>query len=146
MGFSHVLPLCLQGGGVRIDGGTVTLSSCNITGNTATYVRVMLKFPIAPMGFSHVLRFVLAGRRCSHRRWHGDLVIVQHHWQHSYLCACSCSNFPSSRWENAFLSCPIRNSPFKWDPFLFYQGYVRARDACKMSITPMGDSRFACCL
>ena len=39
MGFSHVLGLCLQGGGVRIGGGTVTISSCTITGNTAIDVR-----------------------------------------------------------------------------------------------------------
>ena len=39
MGFSHVLRLCLQGGGVYVQSGTVTFSSCTITGNTATYVR-----------------------------------------------------------------------------------------------------------
>ena len=37
------------------------------------------KVPIASMGFSHVSRFVLAGRRCSHQQWHGDLFIVHHH-------------------------------------------------------------------
>ena len=36
MGFSHVLRLCLQGGGVSINSGTVSFSSCTITGNTAT--------------------------------------------------------------------------------------------------------------
>ena len=47
MGFSHVLCLCLQGGGVFISSGTVTFSSCTITGNTATtYVRAHIrKFP-----------------------------------------------------------------------------------------------------
>ena len=39
MGFSHVLRLCLQGGGVYISSGTVSFSSCTITGNTAAYVR-----------------------------------------------------------------------------------------------------------
>ena len=41
MGFSHVLRLCLQGGGVSIGSGsgTVTFSSCTITGNTAYDVR-----------------------------------------------------------------------------------------------------------
>ena len=42
MGFSHVLRVCLQGGGVFISSassGTVTFSSCTITGNTAGYVR-----------------------------------------------------------------------------------------------------------
>ena len=39
MGFSHVLRLCLQGGGVYIWSGTVTFLSCTITGNSAGYVR-----------------------------------------------------------------------------------------------------------
>ena len=40
MGFSHVCArLCLQGGGVAVSGGTVSFSSCTITGNTATGVR-----------------------------------------------------------------------------------------------------------
>ena len=40
MGFSHILRVCLQGGGVYIGGsGTVSFSSCTITGNTAYYVR-----------------------------------------------------------------------------------------------------------
>ena len=51
MGFSHVLRLCLQGGGVYIVSGpvstpTVTFDSCTITGNTATNVRAHpQKFP-----------------------------------------------------------------------------------------------------
>ena len=37
MGFSHVCArMCLQGGGVAVSGGTVSFSSCTITGNTAT--------------------------------------------------------------------------------------------------------------
>ena len=52
------------------------------------------KVPIAPMGFSHVSRFVLAGRRCLHLEWHGDLLIVHHHWQLSWICACSRSKVP----------------------------------------------------
>ena len=46
MGFSHVLRLCLQGGGVYISSSTVSFSSCTITGNTAAYVRAHAqKFP-----------------------------------------------------------------------------------------------------
>ena len=37
--FHMFFALCLQGGGVYIGGGTVTFSSCTITGNTAFYVR-----------------------------------------------------------------------------------------------------------
>ena len=36
----------------------------------------------------------LAGRRCVHQQWHGELLIVHHHWQHSLLCACSRSKVP----------------------------------------------------
>ena len=51
MGFSHVLCLCLQGGGVRIYSGTVSFSLCTITGNTAYYVRAHAqKFPHRPDG------------------------------------------------------------------------------------------------
>ena len=52
-------------------------------------------------------------------------------------------NFPLPRWENAFLTCPIRLSPF-WDPILFYQGYVSASHACKMPIAPMGITSLMC--
>ena len=93
MGFSHVLRLCLQGGGVYISSGTVTFSSCTITGNSAGFVRDHAqKFP-SPRWDFHMFSLVLAGRRCVHLQWHGDLLIVHHHWQHSYLCACSRSKF-----------------------------------------------------
>ncbi len=37
---------CLQGGGVVVAGGTMAISSCTISGNTAQYVRAnVLKFP-----------------------------------------------------------------------------------------------------
>ena len=48
MGISHVLRLCLQGGGVFVQGGTVAISSCTISGNQApgSYVRAHAqKFP-----------------------------------------------------------------------------------------------------
>ena len=48
MGFSHILRVCLQGGGVFVNSGTVTFSSCTITGNTARDVRAHAqKFPSA---------------------------------------------------------------------------------------------------
>ena len=44
--FHRFLRLCLQGGGVYINGGTVSFSSCTITGNSAGYVRAHAqKFP-----------------------------------------------------------------------------------------------------
>jgi hypothetical protein len=40
---------CLQGGGVAVFGGTVTISSCTISGNTAGIVRAHpQKFPMPP--------------------------------------------------------------------------------------------------
>jgi hypothetical protein len=39
--------LCLQGGGVFVQSGTVTISSCTISGNTAYYVRAHAQeFPL----------------------------------------------------------------------------------------------------
>ena len=50
MGFSHVLRLCLQGGGVYVESGTVSFLSCTITGNLAGYVRAQLKTSHRPDG------------------------------------------------------------------------------------------------
>ena len=51
--------LCLQGGGVTVTGGgTVAISSCTITGNTARYVRAHApNFP-SPRWETHVLLVV----------------------------------------------------------------------------------------
>ena len=51
-----------------------------------------------PNGIFTCFALVLAGRRCLCREWHGKLRVVHHHWQLSYLCACSAQNFPSPRW------------------------------------------------
>jgi hypothetical protein len=44
---AHVCPACcFQGSGVYVRGGTVTISSCTISGNSADYVRAHVqKFP-----------------------------------------------------------------------------------------------------
>ena len=47
-----------------------------------------------PDGILTCFAHMLAGRRCAHLRWHGELLIVHHHRQHSCLCACSRSKFP----------------------------------------------------
>ena len=61
MGFSHVLRLCLQGGGVYVESGTVSFVSCTITGNTATYVRAQLKTSHRPDGkMAQALALILA--------------------------------------------------------------------------------------
>ena len=74
---------------------THACTTANASVNYRMYVlQRPCKLPIAPMGFSHVLRLVLAGRRCLCPEWLGELLIVHHHGQHSLLCACSCSKVP----------------------------------------------------
>ena len=52
------------------------------------------KFPMPRWDFHICFAHVFAGWRCLRPGWHGDLVIVHHHWQHSYSSACSRSKFP----------------------------------------------------
>jgi hypothetical protein len=67
MGFQHVLRVCLQGGGVLINSGTVTLSSCTITGNTAAAVRARAQIFPSPDGkIADTLALILA---CCDRRF-----------------------------------------------------------------------------
>ena len=56
--FTWVSRLCLQGGGVFVQGGTVTLSSCTISGNTAYSVRAYLQNFPSPSWETHVLLVV----------------------------------------------------------------------------------------
>jgi hypothetical protein len=78
------------------------------------------KVPIAPMGklLTCLPRLTLAQLRTP---------------RSTTVCMCNrdLQKFPSPRWENALLTCPIRLSPF-------YQGTVRASHACKLTIAPMG--------
>jgi hypothetical protein len=52
--FAH----CLQGGGVYVSSGTVTITSSSITGNTANYVRVHVQKLPSPPWETHVLLVV----------------------------------------------------------------------------------------
>ena len=65
--------------------GVVQVIGLNVTRGYNNNVDVCSpKLSHRPMGFSHVLRIVPTGRRCCHHQRHGDLLIVHHHWQHSF--------------------------------------------------------------
>ena len=101
------------------------------------------------MGFSHVLP-VLAGRWCLHQWWHGELLIVHHHWQHSWPCACSssklpwdaslCSKVPIAPMGNADALALILACTTATDTLVNCRGCVLKRP-CKVPIAPM---RFSC--
>ena len=119
----------LQGGGVCVYSGTgtVTMTSCSITGNTASgSVRAHVETSHRPDGIFTCFALLLAGRRCVHRRWHGELLIVHHHGQHSLLCACSRSKVPMAPMGNALLTCPFRFSSLMTGAASIYQFGVRA--------------------
>ena len=102
MGFSHVLRLCLQGGGVSIGSGTVSFSSCTITGNTAYYVRAHPQNFPSPRWDFHMFCACLCLQGGGVAVWGGTVSFssctitgntatdVRAHAQ----------KFPSPRWEN----------------------------------------------
>ena len=164
MGFSHVLHLCLQGGGVWVSSGSVSFSSSTITGNSAGSVRAHAqKFPSPrwenccracldsrlnncerfgqlqsvraetfksshrPDGIFTCFALVLAGLRCLCPEWHGELLIVHHHWQHSYLCACSRSKVPIAPMGDSHFARCLQNGG------VFVQGGSVTFDSCTIA-------------
>jgi len=95
---------CFQGGGVWVQGGTVAISSCTISGNTAFEVLALLKSSHRPPGR---LTFcsLFAGRRC--------LRLLRHYHDHVFLDlrefsfqgACSCSKVPIAPLGDSRLFC-----------------------------------------
>eukprot|EP00900_Chrysochromulina_parva_P004464 jgi/Chrpa1/14018/Chrysochromulina_OHIO_Genome00000092-RA len=118
----------LQGGGVLVLYGSVTISSCTISGNTAGNVRAQ-KFP-SPQWETHVLLVGAGVLVVGGTDWGGTVSIVN-----SKIYSNTANNrpetFPLPRWENALLTCPIRILLFDWDPSLFYhrEKYVPALPA-----------------
>ena len=107
MGFSHVCArLCLQGGGVLVHSGTVTFSSCTITGNTATGVRAHAQnfpspLPIAPMGIllTRLPRLLLYSTPVNYSRYvpPRPRKFPSPRWDFHMFCACACrAAVPSS--------------------------------------------------
>ncbi len=59
--FTYVLHLCLQGGGVYVSSGTVTITSSSIYGNKASNVRAHAQ-KFAPMWETHVCSLLVVCR------------------------------------------------------------------------------------
>jgi hypothetical protein len=144
MGFSHVLRLCLQGGGVFVQGGTVTFLSCTITGNTATWVCAHArnfpsppwKFPIAPMGDSRFAR-CLQGGGVSVGAGTVTISSCTISGNTAGSVSAHAQKFPSHAHTLALiLACATANASVN------YSGCVPQR-SCEVPIAPMGDSCFA---
>jgi hypothetical protein len=83
---------CLQGGGVRVGEGTVTVSSCTISGNAAANVCTLMFKTSHPPDGRLTCCLLFAGRRCLCPEWrHSGHLIVRHQWEQ---CAHSRSIVP----------------------------------------------------
>jgi hypothetical protein len=96
---------CLQGGGVYVGSGTVTITSSSIYGNTGYYVRDQVqKFPSPRWENrgracldSRLYRSMFAGRRCLCLFRHGHDNVFLDLREYRLRCACSCSIVPIAR-------------------------------------------------
>ena len=80
---------------------TVTDASMNYS----TYVpQRPRKSSHRPDGIFTYFARAIAGWRCLRQWWLGDLLIVHHHWQLSWKCACSRSKVPIAPMEK-WLTC-----------------------------------------
>ena len=61
-----------------------------------------------PDGIFTCFALVLAGRRCLHQQWHGELLIVHHHGQHSLRCTCSRSKVPIAPMGDSYFACCLQ--------------------------------------
>jgi hypothetical protein len=104
-----------------------------------------LKTSHRPDGILTCFALVLSGRRCFHPWWHGDFVIMHHHWQHSYISACSRSKIPFAP-KVRLLTCLPRLTLAQLRPMLWSTTGGACRRDLKFPIAPMGNSRFARCL
>ena len=100
MGFSHVLRLCLQGGGVYVLSGSVTFSSCTITGNTAAgNVRAHVrKFPSPRWDFHMFCALCLQGGGVYISS--GSVSFSSCTITGNTVIDVRAQNFPSPRWED----------------------------------------------
>jgi hypothetical protein len=137
-GDSRLFCSFLQGGGVIVSGGRVAISSCTISGNTASQVRVQSSHrPNGKLTF----RSLLAGRWC-HSLWrHSDHLIVHHQWEHSWPCARSSPKVPNAP-MGKLLTCLSRLTLAQLRTPRSTTVGARSRDLVQNApIAPMGDSR-----
>ena len=107
---------CLQGGGVYVSSGTVTITSSTISGNTANYVRAHAQnFPSPDGKNADALALILA---C--------ITVTDASMNYSKYVPERPRKFPSPRWE-FLLTCPIDSHLSIRIDIWFYQGYVRAQ-------------------
>ena len=119
--------LCFQGGGVNVYGGSVTFSSCTITGNTATVVRAHAQNSHRPDGMFTCLRVCSQGGGVS--VWGGTVTfssctitgntatVLRAHAQ-NFPSPPTPANFPSPRWDShMFCACACRAAVSLWTPW-----------------------------
>ena len=98
----------------------MSIVNSQIYNNTASYVRAHVqKIPSPRWDFHIWLALVLAGWRCLRPGWYGDFVIMHHQWKQSFHCAALIfisSHRPDGMFCLLICPCPIRLSPFTWDP------------------------------
>jgi hypothetical protein len=137
---------CLQGGGVYVRGGTVTISSCAITGNTAIIVRAHAQNFSSP-------RWESCRRACPRL----TLALLQTlRSTTAGACCRDLENFASPHWETHVLLVFCRAAvsllshqaqcPSHRAPSVGTQLQMCASSCSKLPIAPMGDSHVACCL
>ena len=126
MGFSHVLRLCLQGGGLLINSGTVTFSSCTITGNSASSVRAQLESSHRPHGRLMFCSFLQGGGVyvAGGTVTFSSCTITDNSAQ---AVRAHAQNFPSPRWENADVLALTHACTTAADVLVYYRECVLQR-------------------
>ena len=120
--------VCLQGGGVFVISGTVTFSSCTITGNTAYYVRAHTQnFPCPRWKF-------LADMQVDSRR---SIGIKSCSTRHGYVPALTATDGENADALALILACTTAN-----DALVNYSRYVPLRP--QNSHRPDGENAERC--
>ena len=143
MGNSRLAP-CLQGGGIYVNTGTVSIVNSQVYSNQATYVRAhAFKSSHRPHGkltFCSFFagRWCLCQRWCLCRGWHSVNRELPDLLQHSCLCARSSSKVPIAP-MGKLLTCLPRLTLAQLRPKLRSTiQYVRAAETLKTSQCPDG--------